>query len=557
MAKIEKFPLFEGKIAARLTSFIAMFKHSIDSIISDYEKAGCLTNKNQVFSDLSKEFSPIYIEDSPDDANTRLSISKRWYSRTKHIFANESKWEEFLLSSIKDRESLEQFDAIHKNWQAHAKCSDFTNVGLIYAVNPLVRLITKLFSAGESLFHEQELLNSREGEILKKYLVSTLLKAHNYLNAIMESMLARWELAKTTGDFTEVDLTQKLLNDLARLKIHPDVSLVRPGWLTADAKIEDFAIFGYILQQLNAPGFIVNEALQLKYNREARLNKLLDFGADHLIIKVQGNHFRFIPKSLVAFIPDTYFYPAWIFKGHNLRYEFFKDPRFSQFFLRLTADYSANKGGLNFLTTMEKNRILIAQEIERVESSKSKSLFSRLFMRKTNRLLSGFHDLLMLQDKIILEKQVEYFIKLTAPQKLEQMIAEVSTSCQKLKEYQVILQKGQALQKLLEKDQTVKKLSISLTSSLTSMQTVFETLQKKKNILLNLDTLQTHATSQDLDPGQDSQEKVLDTVSIANEQSTFISVLASKNRLNKTLGEGVKIEFKSDSKQAPKVLRQK
>lgn len=522
---------------------VAKFSQIIDPLIDAFERTQWKMNNGEVLTPLSRdqelesiEYNLLMGNDTAPGEVAQLNISKEWYERTSSFFLDPATWNA-LSNQCASEHAKTQLSFIKNLWKLHGEFSHYTPLGLISAVKILEKLKKNTLDAISYLYKDNKILNSEDGRILKKYFSSQLEAIDKSLNYLIESMFARWELAIFNEDFSNVDLTKKIIKDLGTIGLVPEVGLVRDRWQNIVLNPDIFAKFQYYIKKLNDNVINYNHSPDLKSIREKRLNHItaLSIGNNLSVKKYKDEFslkFRFIPQTLEKLIPNSPRHPAWLFKGYNLRHEYFKNRNLNRYFLDLTLAHSINDASPDFWKVMQENKRFIDEELKQIKI-KTETGFWAILRSQANHMLSEWNDLLVNQNNYILTRQIKYLENLgkIAPP-LNHLFGEPGLSVELKNKYVNLLQDGQTILKSVTDDNVVQKIKESL-SSLESIVREENKLVDRKAKLEQL-TLEfkflvdTKIHSDDLFNSFFSQLKKLDQIEVvcfrSLNQNTFIQV---------------------------------
>jgi hypothetical protein len=330
-----------------------------------------------------------------------------WYKNQHKHLKNDNYWRQFA-TACKNKNQLDQLNCLKNNWMKQSEFSFYTSDALIEVAQgylPLFRNYLNLLSL-ELKNHKKQLPFGVKKQI-KNY-ISVLQHAINKeQQAIAQAMLCRLQTASTRKDILFDDVTYALAENLRGM-----------GLLK-----ETYTLPSYCRRDLNEKTFNYFHEYINKYGSTEQKKSV-----DHLVWHKPDDNYLVLPNSEAKLVipkalADTLSSPSFIEKmfGFDKQNKEFFQKRFNliaQFrflpnpkedFKSLFTFYENDK--LHQLFHLSQNAFTDAQV---AEADKPTGFFGKFFRKDKRNLVASWQEHLSKQQKLILEKLLDYVKFITA-----------------------------------------------------------------------------------------------------------------------------------------------
>jgi len=249
-------------------------------------------------------------------AEQRKTNTYYWYKEWQKALQQDAFWQKCALSTkiANDAAKLTELKHLQQAWQRHGQFAHFTAPVLLYAAELLADIELSLKAAFLEFQQQSEQLPVMHRQQYQTYFEEAFKYIAIEKQALTQSMFARlqlmWQNLQFNQDDVVVDIIQKL-KALGALKPTTSLDKQRPASEFQAKTIKAFHAY------INVKG-----SAELK----TQLNNLLTIAHQPTILimgKQTPNHYLLLPQTLAKYVPNSPKKPAWLFKGHQWRYEFF------------------------------------------------------------------------------------------------------------------------------------------------------------------------------------------------------------------------------------------
>lgn len=364
----------------------------------DYRNQIKLTYGSKAFAKLK------IISQALRDDNKKVK-DLEWQVHRSKLLQESSTWDAFEKAAF-DKEALVKIQRIRRSWQNRAKFAHFPSDALLeIATHILPGLEDHILAAKNELIQYGHRVPPAIVHDYSDYLVTMLQKVKKERRVLAEAMFCRIRQTYYRKSLTEDDDIVTLGERLGRLCSKERLGKLNPATAFSRTPRQQMSQRAY--NQFYA--FIQQHGSTILNTRLRALAQTQFQGCHTLANKGQFWH---VPNICKALTPEKPRWPAWLFKGHNLRHDFFKDKQYTVAALQLLPQISFKITDLSDLRTSpalkELNNVekLLKQELANA-TQQTTSGFLGLFKIKTNAFLALWQQQIKAAQCQVVEKKIE------------------------------------------------------------------------------------------------------------------------------------------------------
>ncbi len=412
------FVFFKAKLLKDVQGTIGYINQGVDAGFFTEEEKNYLALRQQLAEDTKAHCEGKSIE-KPKTMIADPVLEERiqakeyyltWLKYQHEQLTSKENWEQWINSAV-ESPVVTGLSQLKKQWEAQQAFAYHTNAALLEASELLALLIKHYQVAVLSLpgFKNRLRVPSPIYNAYSTYLNEFLQYALEAQKQCAEAMLARlkaWD--------------KKQLNTIA-----PVVSTLEKGGAKITHAYLPLPLYTDVLthQQINAyHHYIVRQGDEETQQRLHKLSWLKPSAAFPTVERTTAKQFQLIPESLASAVPNKKRKPAWLYKGANLRHDFFNDKT------ALLATFKQSPNISNFHITLEqplqwKSRLaevrIQAMQVNEALAELTDKKYSSLsfFQRQTKQFLSNWQGLLLqhrhrqVENKIVLAEKLSAALK--------------------------------------------------------------------------------------------------------------------------------------------------
>jgi hypothetical protein len=338
----------------------------------------------------------------------RYEKSLKWYLDYSEILQSDEIWESYKTAENINPDKIRKLEAMQKKWKRHASFAHYTSDALLYATDILTELEDHLKLAQVEFIRYGYKFEEKDRIEYHKHLELFLQAVQDQKKTLCEAMFIRWKLALQNNNL-RADILVNMIQQLNQMGIieEKEWSERQRQPQTREHNEALFIKFYHYIANNAKPELKEAASLSISLLGE-KPNEII-----HLIPIKQDNDSFLIPKQFEANTPAYRKKPDFIFKGHNLRHDFFQDKQ--DLFFRLI-QLRGLKVAITHYERLPEDPLwielqslcrLIESHITISEQKIIRGFFARYKM-KSNQFLKEWQDFLTNQQKVVLLYQLEF-----------------------------------------------------------------------------------------------------------------------------------------------------